>query len=186
MKPGDQVKALVQIGLMREPKWLEGTLLEDGLVEVNGNRLRLEPGKIKRWRPLEDHQERIDEFAQTQWEELKESVKAAARHFLPNDEIKFDEMERIAEIDNVSILPSLAEITTIAEIREAPCWTAAYYVTTYSHTEPPDCDEVICGNAFSPDQAARLLVDTVFRNRADAYWESVSDAKYAQSLEEIP
>lgn len=188
MKPGDKVKALVQIGLMREPKWTRGTLLEGNTVEIHGNRLTLERGKIKLWRPLphgENGCPKVREFAQTQWEELKESVTLAAKHFLPDDSLRFNEEEMIAEIDGVTLHPDLTEIETIAEFKEIPCWVASYWVTTYSRSEPPDADEVICGFAGSPDNAARLLIDSVLKERANAYWESVSDAKYARHLEDI-
>lgn len=184
MKPGDKVKALVQIGLMRKPRWLEATLVERNTVEIHGNRLHLEPGKIKGWKPLENFQESIDEFAGKNWAELKEIVSAAAKHFLPGDEVKFDEIEKGIEIDGVSVLPSVTEVGTIAEFREIPCWSVAYYVTTYSRNEPPDSDEVVCGNATTADHAARILIDTVLKNRADAYWENLWESRYAESLKD--
>lgn len=186
MKIGDKVKAFVQIGLMRNPKWIKATLVEENTVEVHGNRLHLDRGKIKGWSPLPHDDEgcpKVREFAQTQWEELKATVTEAAKHFLPNEEVKFDEEEKTVEIAGVSLHPDLTEIETIAEFKEIPCWVASYWVTTYSHSEPPDADEVICGHAGSPDNAARLLIDSVLKERANAYWESVSDAKYAQYLE---
>lgn len=187
MKIGDKVKAFVQIGLMRNPKWIKATLVEENTVEVHGNLLTLERGKIKGWSPLPHDDEgcpKVREFAQTQWEELKESVLKAALHFLPDDSVKFDEEEKTVEIAGVSLHPDLTEIETIAEFKEIPCWVASYWVTTYSRSEPPDADEVICGHAGSPDNAARLLIDTVLKERANAYWDSVSDAKYAQYLED--
>jgi hypothetical protein len=188
MKIGDKVKALVQIGLMKEPKWLRGTLVEENTVEmIHGSRLVLEYGKIKLWKPL-PHDEtgcpKVKEFAQTQWEELKQTVTEAAKHFLPNEEVKFDEEEKTVEIAGVTLHPDLTEIETIAEFKEIPCWVASYWVTTYSHSEPPDADEVICGHAGSPDNAARLLIDSVLKNRADDYWQGVADTRYAQCLED--
>lgn len=186
MKPGDKVKALVQIGLMREPRWLQATLVEGNTVDIHGNRLLLERGKIKGWRPLQ-HDEtgcpKVKEFARENWDEVKRLVNQATEHFLPNDTVVFDEENNTIEIDGFTLQPSFTEMETIAEFKEIPCWVASYWVTTYSHSEPPDADEVICGHAGSPDNAARLLIDTVLKERANAYWESVSDAKYAQYLE---
>lgn len=187
MKIGDKVKAFVQIGLMRKPEWLQATLVEENTVEIHGNRLHLERGKIKGWRPLPyDGTSFPDlrDFAESNWQELKETVLAAASHFLPDEEVKFDEEEKTVEIAGVTLEARCTEIETIAEFKEIPCWTAFYWVTTYSRNEPPDADEVICGHARLSDHAARLLVDSVLKERADNYWQGVADTKYAQSLED--
>lgn len=75
MKNGDQIKAFVKVGLMREEKWTKGTLIASNvgislqelkdlgfyprvqhqneyLVDVAGNRLILAPDKVRLWEPL--------------------------------------------------------------------------------------------------------------------------------------
>lgn len=75
MKNGDKIKAFVKVGLMREEKWTNGTLIarnhdlglqelkdlgfyprvnhqNEYLVDVAGNRLILTPDKVRLWEPL--------------------------------------------------------------------------------------------------------------------------------------
>lgn len=44
MKPGDSVKAFVQVGLMRKPKWLKGVLVGRNTVRIHDNTISLNPG----------------------------------------------------------------------------------------------------------------------------------------------
>lgn len=187
MKIGDKVKVFTQVGLMKKPEWLRGTLVEDGVAEVHGNRIATEYGKVKLWKPI-PHDDtgcpKVREFALNQWEELKQVVTNAVRHFLPEKEVKFDDQEKTVEVEGVTLYPDHKEMETIAEFREIPCWTASYWVTTYSRTEPPDADEVVCGHAFNATQAARILIDSVLKNRADDYWQGVADEQYSRCLED--
>lgn len=75
MKNGDQIKAFVKVGLMRQEKWTKGTLIASNtgiglqelkdlgfyprvehqpeyLVDVAGNRLIITPDKVRLWEPL--------------------------------------------------------------------------------------------------------------------------------------
>lgn len=176
MKSGDKVKCFAQVGLMKEPRWLNGIFVEPGIVEIHGNRVCLETGKIKGWRPL-PHDDNgcpaVREFTQSNWENLCRIVTQASDNFIPNDTVVFDEDEKTIEIDGITIAADYTEVTTIADIRETPCWTVSYWVqSSYSYLQPPDADEVVCGHAFNNYDAARLLIDSVLKCRADAYWDS--------------
>lgn len=186
MKIGDKVKALVQVGLMKKPEWLRATLVGEGVVEVNGNTLCLESGKIMGWEPLKyddnGNCQVIDDFVASTWEELKSLVTDASAHFLPGEEVKIDEHEKIITVADVSVQPNYAEIKTISAFREVPVWSVSYwnYIPS-TRWDPPDADEVSCGHG-GPFQAARILIDTVLKFRADGYWDHLSDEKAAASL----
>lgn len=183
MKTGDKVKAFVQIGLMKEPKWLRGTLVEEGVVEVNGNRLVLDRSKYLLWEPLEykDGKCRVlDDFAESTWNELKVLVNDAAAHFLPGEEVKFDEDEKVITVGDVSVSPGTEELKTIVSFREIPVWRVTYWkYIAATRWEPPDADEVDCGygNAFN---AARILIETILKFKRDAYWENLADEEMAK------
>lgn len=186
MKIGDKVKAFVQVGLMKEPRWLRGTLVSEGVVEVNGNHLSLERDKIMRWQPLEYENgecQAIKDYADSTWDQLKELVNDAVAHFLPGEKVEVDEKEKTITVHEVSISPGLHEIKTIAAFREMPTWNVSYWKYIPStRWEPPDADEVDCGHG-GPFQAARILVDTILKFSADAYWDSLADEEAARLYE---
>jgi hypothetical protein len=85
MKNGDQIKAFVKVGLMREERWIKGTIIscncdiglqelkdlgfyprvkqqDEYLVEVAGNRLILTPDKIRLWEPLKFVQKENNDY----------------------------------------------------------------------------------------------------------------------------
>lgn len=177
MKPGDKIKALVQIGLMKEPRWLRGTLVEQGIAEVNGNRLSLEPGKIMLWEPLEWVDgicPAIEDFAEDNWEGLKEYVAKGMKEFFPEENYRFDDRERIVYAcdDNISIGAGLTEVKSIGRFFEVPTWTVTEYRTQYyGRMQPPDVDEVLLGESRSSIGAARILVDAIWKARNDSFWE---------------
>jgi hypothetical protein len=178
MKPGDKVKAFVQIGLMKKPEWVKGTLVEEGVVNVSGNRLSLEPGNIKLWETLEWKDgtcSELDSFAEENWESLKEHVSEGMKHFFPDVSLRFDDEERIVYAcdDGISIGAGVTEIKTIARFKEVPVWMVnEYHTFYYGRMQPPDVDEVCVGESASSWKAARILLDAIWKMRADAFWES--------------
>lgn len=210
MKAGDKIKALVQVGLMKNPDWLRGTVIasnrglglqelkdagfkarvkheDEYLVEVSGNRLVVTPDKVRLWEPLEHDADGpvVREFAERNWLELKRHVAEAARHFLPGDDVKINEEDKTITINDVTVAPNYTEVRSIAAFREVPCWTVSYWQDVqYSRLQPPDSDEVICGNSMSTIGAARLLIDSVLKARADGYWDAVADDEMARSFTE--
>lgn len=177
MKPGDKIKAFVQIGLMKEPRWLRGTLVEQGIAEVNGNRLTLEPGKIVLWEPLEWENgtcPALEKFAEENWESLKEYVIKGMKEFFPEENYRFDDKEKIVYAcdDNISIGVGVEEVKTIARLFETPSWTVTEYRTAYyGHLQPPDVDEITVGSSRSSLGAASILVDAIWKERSSAFWE---------------
>lgn len=178
MKSGDKIKAFVKIGLMKNPDWKRGEYVEESdghKVCVYGQTLTVERGDLKLWRPLDNYDEALQRFAKANWEELKALVKAAAGKFLPGEAVDVNENEHAITINDVTVSPGCTEVKTISSFCEFPCWVVSYWETTYSYTEPPDADEVICGESRGNIGAARLLVDSILKMRADSYWDSVSD-----------
>lgn len=177
MKPGDKIKAFVQIGLMKEPRWIRGTLVEQGIAEVNGNRLTLEPGKIMLWEQLEWKDgvcPAVDNFAEENWEDLKEYVAKGMKEFFPEENYRFDDKEKIVYAcdDNITIGADIQEIKSIARFFEVPTWTVTEYRTAYyGHLQPPDVDEISLGESRSSLGAAKILVDAIWKEKSGAFWE---------------
>ena len=122
MKNGDEVKVFVQVGLMKKPRWIKGTLItsnrnlglqelkdhgfkvkvkheDEYLVEASGNRLYLTPDKVREWRPMKFGSspeficEKMDEFISKHWEDLKKKCSDSVCKFFPNVNLKFDDNE---------------------------------------------------------------------------------------------
>lgn len=178
MKPGDKIKALVQIGLMKKPQWLQGTLVEQGVVNVNGNRLSLDTGKIMLWEPVEwkdGYCQELDQFAEENWESLKEIVTEGMKYFFPKEKVRFDDNEKIVYAcgDALSIGPGITEIKSIARFKQVPTWIVTEYRTMYyGYMQPPDVDEIEVGQSRSSLGAARILIDYIWKYQAESFWDS--------------
>lgn len=130
MKNGEEIKAFVQVGLMKKPEWKKGTLVasnrglelqelkdlgfkvrvqhqDEYLVDVVGNKLYLDRSKIKQWKPLkfvrndyEYHCEEVNNFIEKTWEDLKIKCKNAVGHFFPEVELKINEQEKVISVED--------------------------------------------------------------------------------------
>jgi hypothetical protein len=172
------VKALVQIGLMKKPRWIHGKLVSrdqtQSVVDIHGENHTLENHVVKMWRKI--NLTAIENFAVKNWADLRQVVRSAAENFLPNvDKLVFDEENKIITYQDVSIGPTSVERESIAAFIEVPAWSVSYYkhIPATFH-EPEDVDEVSCGSSENNVGAARLFIDTILRLEADCYWESVS------------
>lgn len=130
MKNGDQIKAFVQIGLMKKPEWVKGTLVacnrdlglqelkdlgfkarvkheDEYLVEIHGKNHYLEPSKVRLWEPLkfvqinhEYHCEKVDDFINSNWEGLKARCQDAVNKFFPDVKLNINEEEKVISVED--------------------------------------------------------------------------------------
>lgn len=212
MKNGDEIKAFVQIGLMKKPEWKKGKLIasnrnlelqelkdlgfkarvqhqDEYLVEVYGNRLYLEPSKVRQWKPLkfkqvdrEYHCEKIDEFISKQWEDLKAKCENAVKQFFPDVTLTVNEQEKIISVDDyLTVACGVTEKQSIASFFEVPAWEIVLWVPiAATRWEPPDVEERNCGFSETTIGAARLLVDNIWRLRSEDYWQNIQDAELGE------
>jgi hypothetical protein len=173
MKTGDKIKAFVQVGLMKSPRWLKGTLVEPGKVDVNGNVLSLEPGKIKLFRALEKGA--AEKFAEENWDNFKEVLSAAKEKFFPLESLRFDDEEKVAYLaEDISIAVSVNEAHSIARITEYPTWAVCVlHKIPATRWEPEDADEAEVGDSPNNVTAAKIAIDTLWRYSTMGYWESL-------------
>lgn len=184
------IKALVQVGLMRKPNWLTGTLIERGpeksTVLVSGNTVVVENYNVKEWKPLKFVDgvcKEIQDFQNSTWDEVKQVVKNALDNFFPDEVVRFDEDEKIIYIgtnDDLSIGSGVTERTSIVRISELPCWSLSFFKTFYSHMQPPDVDEINCGDSTTAIGIARILIETLSRFRIEEYFENVNLDRWAE------
>lgn len=185
------VKALVQIGLMKKPSWLRGELVSrdenQTTVIVSGNTLTLENYKVKTWEPLKFVNgvcEQLDQFQNSNWEDLKHHCKEIVSKFLPDVVLNIDEQEKTISVDDyIQIMAGVIEQESIARFFEVPTWNLTQFVTHYyGRLQPPDVDEVDLGSSRSNLGAARLLVESIMRNRLDDYCQVIADDELARSF----
>lgn len=213
MKNGDKIKAFVQVGLMKKPEWVRGNLLacnrdlglqelkdlgfkarvkheDEYLVDVCGNKIYLEPSKVRLWKPLEFKQfdreykcEKVDNFVADQWEDLKARCQDAVAKFFPDVALKLDDNEKIISIEDqygpyLTVACGVMEKQSIASFFEVPAWEVVLWqAIPATRWEPADVDEKNCGFSETTIGAARLLVDNIWRLRTDDYWQSLQDAE---------
>ena len=181
MKPGDKIKAFVQVGSMRNPRWLLGTLLEGNVVEIHGNKVCAD--KIKLWRPLEYVDGRwpqFDSFREENWEDLKKVVTDSVERYFPGEKLRIDDEEKIIYVnDDLTVAGGVKEMETIAAFREIPVWTVSYFKgIAATRWEPEDVEEVNCGDSSTTIGAARILVDNLWKFHTEGYWESLEESRY--------
>jgi hypothetical protein len=183
MKTGDKIKAFVQVGLMRKPRWILGTLVEENVVQVSGNKVCLERGKIKLWQPLEyvdGRWPKFDSFREENWKDLKKIVTESVERYFPGEHIRIDDEEKIIYVnEDLSVGPGVKEMETIAAFREIPVWTVTHFRgIAATRWEPADVEEVNCGDSSTTIGAARILVDNLWKFHTEGYWESLEESRY--------
>jgi hypothetical protein len=180
MKPGDKIKAFVQVGLMRKPRWLRGTLLEGNTVEVSGNKVCAD--KIKLWQPLEYVDGRsckLDSFCEESWEDLKKVVTESVERYFPGEQILIDEEEKAIRVGELTVSGGIKEMETIAAFREIPVWTVSYFKEiAATRWEPEDVEEVNCGDSSTTIGTARIIVDNLWKFHTEGYWTSLEESRY--------
>lgn len=181
MKSGDEVKVFVQIGLMREPKWLIGEISrfhpfadsKNIIVNVSGNRLCLTREKVRLWEPTT--QKEIDQFSESGWERLKDAVEKGMKEFFPDEKVSYDDAEKSISVgEHLYISAGSAEIKTIVSFREVPVWVVTEYVgVPATRWEPEDVSENERGSSANPVSAAKIFVDSLWNAKAEGFWESL-------------
>lgn len=185
------VKAFAQVGLMKKPSWLRGELVSrdenNATVIVYGNTLVLENHKVKEWERLKFVDgvcEKLTEFQDQNWDQLKDHCKNMVAKFLPEIVLNFDDQEKIVTVDDdIQIMGGVIEQESIARFFEIPVWTVTQFCTRYyGRMQPPDVDEIDLGNSRSSLGAARILVESIIRNRLDQYCEAITDDELVRSF----
>ena len=180
MKNGDKIKAFVQVGLMKNPRWLKGDYVqmvgENHQVIVSGNTLMLEVGKVKSWSPIDLSV--LDGFTETHWEDLKKVTIDSVAKFFPDEEVRCDDDEKTLHVGDLSIGPGIVERESIASFREIPVWSVTYWKPiAATYWEPSDVDEVVCGESHVAWQAAKILIDNLWGFKNESYWDNLQNAE---------
>ena len=190
MKTGDKIKSFVQVGLMKKPKWITGEFVshvDENHVRVNvsGNEVVVTNNNVKLYEPLvyvNGVCKEVEEFVNNNWDDLKRVVTNSVNHFFPDTNLKFDDNEKIIYVDDdyLSIGSNVTEVVSIAKIKEFPCWTVTLYSTiAATRWEPPDVDEINCGDSRTNIGVAKILIDTLWKENSAGYWENLME----QSIE---
>ena len=200
MKTGDKIKAFVQVGLMKKPKWIKGecveaigewTGVEIHRVNVSGNTLALGPGLVKSWVPLtftkkdnDDYfNEECDSFVTENWEYLKSDCISAVQKFFPEVAVKVNEDEKTLSVEDsygpyITISVGIIERESIARFFEVPAWSVVYWKSiAATRWEPEDVEEVNCGDSQNTLGAAKILVDMLWRFKTEGYWEDLQSQR---------
>lgn len=182
MEIGNEVKAFVKIGNMRKPNWIIGTYKGDNTlcheVEIHGILHHVQIGNVKLWEPVKHLNgtfPAIDKFVEENWGELKTLVTESVNKFFPEEKIEINEENRQITVAEIFIGGGVREVTTIAAIRELPCWSVTTYKTTpATRWEPEDVDEVTIAQEMGNIRAAKALIDAIWAQKTDPYWENLS------------
>lgn len=181
MKANDEIRVFAKLGLMKEPRWLKGKMLEehfpeDGyLVEVNGNKIWAEKDKVKRYEKLSEND--VIDFENKTWESLKKLIIEAMNKFFPNIDYKINEEEKIisANCDAVTIGCDKDEVESIVAFRERACWSVLIWKTIpATRFEPQDVDSILFGNGYNVFTGASIFMDGVWKSISDYHFEDAT------------
>lgn len=180
MKSNDKVKVFAQVGLMKEPRWLNGILLEDSfpesgyLVQTSGNKVWSD--KVKRLYTLDcvdGVYPKVVKFEDKNWNDLKDLITKGINNFFPKEPIVIKEEEKIisAYNDMVTISADITEVESISAFYEHPVWAIhTWHETASTRWEPADVDCKLFGNAFNSIDGAKCFIDAVWSIVSEGYW----------------
>mgnify|MGYP006266893325 CR=1 FL=1 len=178
---GDEVRVFTQVGLMKAPKWLRGTFLDEvpndqAMVEVSNNKLIADIRRVKKYRKVGS----IDEFVSKYWKDLKSIISISIPKLLgPNHpQIEINDEDNIISVYNgaISIAPELIDRETFLEFLNTPSWVVSIAVPTGGGAwEPPDVDICAVGDRPHVVNAAELFVETIWKESNKSFWESAAE-----------
>lgn len=182
---GEKVKVYAEVGLMKKPKWIVGTYLDElpmngAMVEVHGNKIISDIYRVKRYKRLEFKNgscPEVDKFVATYWDTLKNIISAGFTHLLgpKAPKIEIDEEEKIISVQDgwISISPGIVERESIIEFSEHPTWSVSIAFSSHGTWDsPPDVDVSEIGECSNVVGAAELFVNTVWKENNRGFWES--------------
>lgn len=177
MKKDDKIKVFAQVGFMKKPRWINAKFVERGdeksVVEIYGVFHNIENHNIKKYDPLES-QELVEEFANMNWDELKDVVIRAKDNFFPNIKLNFNEDEHTISYEDVELSPSYFERESIVGFKEIPCWSVGFWKSIpATRHEPEDVDFVSAGQSNNNYSAAKYFIDSIWRYQTEGFWENL-------------
>lgn len=196
LKMGDMVLAQCKIGLQKKETENQGHFVrEDGAMlvcEFAGDQLRyLSPDKVKKFEPI-DH-EQMQRECLSEFPKVAESVKLACEKLLPSEEFRmgiggnvdFNEEDATISLLNgiVTIEPAPCRVNTIVGIRELAGWEVSVFRDIpATRMDPPDVDQSSVGIVRGDLNVAQLVVQTLFKIKTDAYFESVGESRMVEEF----
>lgn len=178
-------KIFAQVGNLKSPRWMRGKVIEqylDGntLVEAYGQKITIPSKDVKEYKRIRYDREKqefteLKEFANKDWESLKQTLTEAMNKFFPEENIEIDEKEKViyAFNDCLSISGGIFEVETISSFVETPQWSVVEYRTIPStRWEPEDVEEKNVGHSANYVSAAKLFLDAVWNIKNEGYWEN--------------
>ena len=177
------VKVFTKVGLMKNEKWIKGTILEEYdsifVIETHGNKISVDKHLVKPVIKLQKDEAGnypdLENFTNQNWDVLKNNILEAKNLFFPDVVISFNENEKIVECEENGLYLSVVanEVETLGSFKETPAWelTSFESIPATRH-EPEDiCEKVLSVNINSVS-AAKSFVDHIWQIKSQNYWEN--------------
>lgn len=194
MKNGDCIKAFVQIGCMKKPRWIVGKVMdtnfpEDGvLVEIYNNFHWVDRNKVKLYKRMAYDSKNylwqdVVNFSNKNWESLKKNIYKAKSQFFPNIDIEVDEKDHIiyAMSKTVSIGAEVHEVESLDCFEEVAAWGVQIWSEIpATQWEPPDVDSTHYEVSMNTQRAAKAFINAIWQVMQNNYWDNESYDDYAE------
>lgn len=194
MKNGDVVKAFVQIGCMKKPRWIVGKVVDtnfpdDGvLVSIHDNLHWVDRNKVKLYKRMAYDSKNylwqdVVNFSNKNWESLKTQIFKARSTFFPNIDIEVDEQEKIiyAMSKTISIGAEVHEVESLDCFEEVAAWGVEIWrVIPATRHEPEDMDSTHYEVNMNTMRAAKAFINAIWQVMQDTYWDNEVYEDYAE------
>jgi len=198
MNAGDPVKVLVN------EVWKSGTFLGQRQIECAGSvtdgdivynigigephhfnyeEEEFYPQFVKRFIPLSDEAEKAKHDAELPL--AFAMVERALAELLPGETVEIKEGSISAYGGAVTLDPVVYETPRIGAVQESAGWQVT--VWKYYHAtrhEPEDYVDSPVGDATNYSSAVQRFIETIFKIKADGYWDHLADEAMAQAWED--
>lgn len=197
LKTGDLVLAHCMIGLQKKETENKGKFVryhnfggETLVCEFVGNQQRfLSHDKVKKYEPI-DHDQLMRECI-AEFPMVANSVKFACEHLFDAKDyfgVEVNEADVTLSILNgaVTVEPAAFRGKSIVGIREAAGWeVSVWHDIPATRDDPPDVEQRTVNIVRGDLNVAQLVVQTIFNIKSSAYFENQSEARMAESMDEL-
>lgn len=192
---GDLVLAHCMIGSQKKDTENKGIFIrQDGAMFVckfARSQIRfISRDKVNKYLPIDHDQMQRECLAE--FSKVANSVKMACENLLspedfrtPEGGFEFNEEDATISLFNgiVTIEPAPCRVNTIVGIRELAGWEVSVFRDIpATRMDPPDVDQSSVGIVRGDLNVAQLVVQTLFKIKTDAYFESVGESRMVEEF----
>lgn len=139
--------------------------------------------QVREYEPIDD--EVTDAWCKMETPNIVEIIQRGMESIFPGCPYQLKTQDGSIEMDGFSLEPATLRVEAIAGVREVPGFQLVSWKYHYAtRTEPEDVTDTPVSDHRTSLSAAAALMKISIANHVDRWFESESEARYAESLEQ--